>query len=713
MRRDVCFEYYCLLVVCATLVQRVALIVVSCSRHPSSLSYSAVWPFAAFARHLFDKGMLMYDEEEISIDQKKVKSESLSCTALLERQSTHMRATRENDNDICLNSEPNQQGSTTAPDAALQTDERPALVLNTTAPVLRFHSDLPEVGIGELSLLPSPQLQSDQGVFQAFSGTDFLPSNPVCRAPSIRHPDRIASLLRQYKQVRSYEPNVDVVFEPNGFKLADDTDAAKQDYGSNYPPTLIVARKASSGDDDMVIPKRGETHIIRSSSVGSRRLRTTRLHRETRQILLPTNELSPYPSGPSNSRDGTPYSFFSLNIGTPGSSIELQPPKRNVLKENVQLTRAHSDKQLEHPFAASVPQRFTDKANVYVAYDKHMRRSVWDRVRFIGKGSFSEIILATPTLSKVKPECIPRCTQMMVAVKITNLGPEGTPERAQLESALRRDVELLNDLSHPCLLPILAINMDSHRSLFILPYCAGGDLFELVEKHRSCLSLSLVRRIFADVVTAVCYLHQNDVVHRDIKLENVLVDVPVPQLLSLADPLSYPRPLAILTDLGLARKIDPKSPLLTTRCGSEDYVPPEILLGQPYDGRQTDSWALGVLLYTIMEGRLPFDPPPRSTPLGRRARLRTIYRIVRIEWSWYQCNATTPEWEGGKAVVESLLQRREQRALAVDLLQTEWVGAATGRNLEPFNPEHFLDVFIDEDIDSSNQTQTIADPPFC
>lgn len=70
------------------------------------------------------------------------------------------------------------------------------------------------------------------------------------------------------------------------------------------------------------------------------------------------------------------------------------------------------------------------------------------------------------------------------------------------------------------------------------------------------------------------------------------------------------RPRVKLTDFGLAKVIEQGSPLLTTRCGSEDYAAPEIILGQPYDGRQADIWSLGVVLYALLVGFLPFNMRP-------------------------------------------------------------------------------------------------------
>ena len=119
--------------------------------------------------------------------------------------------------------------------------------------------------------------------------------------------------------------------------------------------------------------------------------------------------------------------------------------------------------------------------------------------------------------------------------------------------------------------------------------------------------------------------------------------------------------------------------MLTTRCGSEDYAAPEVLLGDEYDGRSTDSWALGVLLYAIMEGRLPFDAIP-----GSRRKTPTSHRIARCDWQWLRYADDNAEWdpikgkdvEGAARVVEGLIAKRRSRWNLEKVQETEWVTGA-------------------------------------
>jgi len=159
---------------------------------------------------------------------------------------------------------------------------------------------------------------------------------------------------------------------------------------------------------------------------------------------------------------------------------------------------------------------------------------------------------------------------------------------------------------------------------------------------------------------------------------DVLVNLPTAAFHAMSDWQSYPQPIVTLTDLGLGRWIPkpPDSPLLDTRCGSEDYAAPEVLIGSEYDGRCTDAWALGVLLYALVEGRLPFDPVP-----GARRKSPSSHRIARCEWQWVKWADADGEWDpikgeklnGAREIVEGLIARARSRWTLEKVQKTEWV----------------------------------------
>ncbi|KAL9029262.1 MAG: hypothetical protein Q9196_002483 [Gyalolechia fulgens] len=309
----------------------------------------------------------------------------------------------------------------------------------------------------------------------------------------------------------------------------------------------------------------------------------------------------------------------------------------------------------------------------------------WRAVRQLGKGTFSTVMLATSQDARsaafsgqgpADESCLE--PKSLVAVKICEQGPAGGADEHKVELSLKRELEIMKSIHHPSLVHLKAVSIEDRRVLLILNYCPGGDLFELACLKLHLLVPSLIRRIFAELAAAVRYLHDMYIVHRDIKLENVLVNLSISDLPDVSDWQKYPYPIVTLTDLGLGRWIPkpPESPMLNTRCGSEDYAAPEVLMGQEYDGRATDAWALGVLLYAIMEGRLPFDPIP-----GSRRRSPTTHRIARCEWSWVKWADNDGEWdpvkgkdlEGARTVVEGLLLRASRRWSLEKVQATEWV----------------------------------------
>jgi protein-serine/threonine kinase len=330
--------------------------------------------------------------------------------------------------------------------------------------------------------------------------------------------------------------------------------------------------------------------------------------------------------------------------------------------------------------------------------DGKLRR--WRAVKSLGQGTFSRVVLATSQLAPTEeelelesradtglltpepPSSLDR--KSLVAVKVCEHGPKGGASEDRVEMSLKRELEIMQSIHHPCLVDLKAFSIEPTRAILVLSYCIGGDLFDVATRHRSVLVPSLLRRIFSELVGAVRYLHERHIVHRDIKLENVLVNL-TPQELSdrNVDWQQYPYSVITLTDLGLSRRVadDEK---LTTRCGSEDYAAPEVIMGLQYNGHATDAWSLGVLLYALLESRLPFDPPPGMSD-ALRMRSRTSHRIARVEWQWIRYAGPDGDHEGNiqafekegllgaMEVTEGLLQRSRSRWSLEKVAEMPWV----------------------------------------
>ncbi|KAI0139479.1 kinase-like protein [Hypoxylon sp. NC0597] len=331
--------------------------------------------------------------------------------------------------------------------------------------------------------------------------------------------------------------------------------------------------------------------------------------------------------------------------------------------------------------------------------DGRLRR--WRAIKELGQGTFSRVMLATSQIATDDDETndkkqngtsgLPSPTngikldrKTLVAVKVCEHGPRGGASEDRIEMSLKRELDIMQSIKHPSLVHLKAWSIEPTRALLVLSYCPGGDLFDVATTYRDSLTPLLLRRIFAELVGAVRYLHKLKIVHRDIKLENVLVNIPPAELTKTdQDWAVYPYSVITLTDLGLSRRVE-NDEKLQTRCGSDDYAAPEVILGQEYDGRAIDAWSLGVLLYALLESRLPFDPPPGASD-AQRMRSRTSHRIARVEWRWikyhgddgdHEANEAKFESEGLKGameITEGLLKRARSRWSMEKVEEHEWV----------------------------------------
>lgn len=203
-------------------------------------------------------------------------------------------------------------------------------------------------------------------------------------------------------------------------------------------------------------------------------------------------------------------------------------------------------------------------------------KGFYETERTIGCGGFAKVKLATHLATGEK-----------VAIKIMDKALLGVDlARVKLEIAA------LKSVSHENICKLFeVIETDTHMFL-VMEYCSGGELFDhIVEKNR--LTETESRVFFRQIVSAVAYLHSLGYAHRDLKPENILLDSQ--QKLKLID-------------FGLCAKPEGgmENPLFTS-CGSPTYAAPELVQGKQYLGTEVDVWAMGVLLYTLLVGALPFD----------------------------------------------------------------------------------------------------------
>jgi serine/threonine protein kinase len=209
----------------------------------------------------------------------------------------------------------------------------------------------------------------------------------------------------------------------------------------------------------------------------------------------------------------------------------------------------------------------------------------YEYVRTIGSGSFSVVLLVRCRGSGREYAC-KVCSRSL-------LSENGIFDRFE------REVRILQTLSHPSLVQLCDVVYDPEFIFVIMEYCENGELYDWITSGEP-LDDTEIRRIFARLLEGMVYVHSHDIAHRDIKPDNILMDKQM-----------NPK----IGDFGLSHHLTKGSALLRTQCGSILYSSPEILNGDEYDGKAADVWSLGVVLFVMVTGGLPFTNSNQGTLL--------------------------------------------------------------------------------------------------
>ncbi|XP_051873126.1 NUAK family SNF1-like kinase 1 [Pristis pectinata] len=214
--------------------------------------------------------------------------------------------------------------------------------------------------------------------------------------------------------------------------------------------------------------------------------------------------------------------------------------------------------------------------NVKKHHHKHNLKHRYQILETLGSGAYGKVKKAQE-----------RVTGRTVAIKSVR------KDKVQKELDrihIQREMEIMSSLNHSNIINIYEVFENKDKIIIVMDYCSNGELYDYVNEHHK-LSESEARKTFRQIVSAIHYCHKKGIVHRDLKLENILLDE------------NFNVKLA---DFGLSNLYH-KDRLLETYCGSPLYASPEIVNGLPYQGPEVDCWALGVLLYTLVYGTMPFD----------------------------------------------------------------------------------------------------------
>ncbi|GAB7357780.1 hypothetical protein MBLNU459_g0428t1 [Dothideomycetes sp. NU459] len=212
------------------------------------------------------------------------------------------------------------------------------------------------------------------------------------------------------------------------------------------------------------------------------------------------------------------------------------------------------------------------------------------------------------------------------------------------DSNLAREIHHHRQFLHPHIARLYEVIVTETLVWLALEFCPGDELYNHISKHGR-MEEAQIQRIFTQLVGAVAYVHSKSCVHRDLKLENILLDK---------------HGNVKLVDFGFTREYQGTTSYLQTWCGTICYSAPEMLKGEKYAGEKVDVWSLGIILYALLVGELPFDEDDETV---------TKTRILKEDPKW-------PEYlpEAAKELVSKLLSKRPLlRPTLADILRHPWL----------------------------------------
>ena len=266
-------------------------------------------------------------------------------------------------------------------------------------------------------------------------------------------------------------------------------------------------------------------------------------------------------------------SYDKLNIRKSKSSQKekniIEIPNEDLIKKNIYMESSLSLTEYIK--------------NFYKKYKKYpsTNLSFYKYGRLIGQGAFGKVNLGLNIL-----------TGRVIAIKSFN--KKNFDTKTDFMKKITYETNLMKKLNHKNITKILEMFEDDKYILIIMEYINGGNLFSFVKKRRK-LSEKISKFLFRQIILGLQHIHSKNIVHRDVKLENILIDL---------------NNTIKICDFGIGRVLSDPNDLLYDQCGTPMYMAPEILFSSQekgYKGFPVDIWSAGIALYIMLSGTLPFS----------------------------------------------------------------------------------------------------------
>ena len=285
-----------------------------------------------------------------------------------------------------------------------------------------------------------------------------------------------------------------------------------------------------------------------------------------------------------NSKKSTPP---LLNLSKNNNNINTNSNiQRNNLKLNPTLTTLSSTSNIDSNYYLTQSNKLSSYIKSYYQQNKSYPSTLlnfYKYGRFIGQGAFGKVNIGLNVL-----------TGRIVAIKSFNKQKISMNNNENKKKILY-ETSLMQKLNHKNVVKILELFETEKYMLIIMEYINCGNLFSFVKKRRK-LSEKTSKFLFRQIIQGIKYIHSKNIVHRDIKLENILID--------LNNNIK-------ICDFGISKIFENENNMiLFDKCGTPMYMAPEILLSSKENGyfaKPVDIWAAGIALYIMLSGQLPFN----------------------------------------------------------------------------------------------------------
>ena len=330
-----------------------------------------------------------------------------------------------------------------------------------------------------------------------------------------------------------------------------------------------------------------------------------------------------------------------------------------------------SDKLLEAEMNLLVKQ------DILVIEEKGNPSKKYKPKRMIGNGSFGSVYEAKNTIFG-----------NTVAMKVIKKDKENELD----EQEIRNEIDILKKLSHPNIVKIYEFYISENHYYIITEYCKEGELFSYIKNKYSERQLAV---LFYQVFSGLWYLHENKILHRDIKLENIMISEKEKDN-STGEELFWVK----IIDFGTAKLLE-KNKKENDVVGSSYYIAPEVLK-QNYN-EKCDTWSVGVILYMTLVGRAPFDGKDDE---------EIIHKISSVDYNRNEPRLVKHSPEVRDLVSKLLEKNIDKRYSAKEALEHPWFTKYGGRALfSNFNEEEikpYIDNLLKYSFNSKIQQLVIA-----